>query len=128
MSNKKTAKEILAAYYRQISKNMDFWIKYRPSLWVDLLPENSLRPLIKFIKTRGGKKFVLISALILSLLFVGVIPTLNLIWSNVFRFWLTLLIIPLFYWALAIIFVYTRVIVQVLCQFVRVIFYKLTEQ
>ena len=49
MSNKKTVKEIIADYDRQIKKDMGFWIKYRPSRWGDLLPEKSLRPLIKFI-------------------------------------------------------------------------------
>ena len=102
MSNKKTVKEILANYDRQIKKDMVFWIKYRPSRWGDLLPEKSLRPLIKFIKTKDGKKFVVISALIFSLLIVGVIPTLNFIWSNIFRLWLSLLVIPLLYWVLAI--------------------------
>ena len=60
MSNKKTAKEILTAYERQIGKDMYFWIKYRPSRWGDLLPEKSLRPLIKFIKTKDGMNFVVI--------------------------------------------------------------------
>ena len=125
MSNKKTTKMIITAYDRQIRKDLDFWIKYRPSRWVDLLPQNSLRPLIEFIKTRAGKKFVLISALILSLLFVGVFPTLNFIWSNIFRLWLLLLVIPLFYWVFAITSVYTRVIVRAFCQFIRVVLYKL---
>ncbi len=128
MSNKKIVKEILGAYDRQIRKDMAFWIKYRPSRWGDLLPEKSLRPLIKFIKTKGGKKFVLLSALILSLLFVGVIPTLNFIWSNIFRLWLFLLLIPLFYWAFAITSVYTKLIIQVFCRFIRVIFFKLIDR
>ena len=125
MSNKKTTKEILAYYYKQIKKDMDFWIKYRPSQWIDLLPENSLKPLIKFIKTREGKKFVLISALILSLLFIGVIPTLNFIWSNIFRVWLILVAIPLLYWPFAITYIYVRVIIHALCKFIRVVFYEL---
>ena len=127
MSNKKTAKQALAAYDRQIRKDMDFWIKYRPSRWVNLLPENSLRPLIKFIKKRGGKKFVFISALILSLLFIGVIPTLNFIWSNIFRWWLIFLVIPLFYWAIVITSVYLKVIVKAFYRFIRVVFYKLID-
>ena len=85
--NKKTLKEILAAYDRQIRKDMGFWIKYRPSCWADLLPEKFIRPLLTFIKTKGGKKFVLKLAFLLSLVFVGVIPTLNFIWSNIFRIW-----------------------------------------
>ena len=60
LTNKKTLKEILAAYDRQIRKDMGFWIKYRPSRWGDLLPEKFIRPLLTFIKTKGGKKFVLI--------------------------------------------------------------------
>ena len=127
MNNKKTLKEILAAYDRQIKKEMSLWIKYRPSRWGDLLSNKSLRPLIKFSNTKGGRKSVLISALILSLLFVGIIPTLNIIWSNIFRLWLILLVIPLFYWTIAITSIYTKVIVQVLCRFIGVVFYKLID-
>ena len=113
LTNKKTLKEILAAYDRQIRNDMGFWIKYRPSRWGDLLPEKFIRPLLTFIKTKGGKKFVLILTFLLSLIFVGVLPTLNFIWSNIFRIWLILLIIPLAYWTLAIASVYTRVLAQV---------------
>ena len=128
MSNKKTAKKIIATYNRQIRKDLGFWIKYRPSCWLDLLPEKYLRPLIKFIKTKGGKKFVFISTLIFSLLFVGVIPTLNFIWSNIFKLWIILLFIPFFYWAFAITSVYARIIVQAFCRFIRVVFYKLIDR
>jgi hypothetical protein len=121
-------KEILRHYDRQIKKDMSFWIKYRPSRWGYLLPENSLRPLIKFIKTKGGKKLVLISALIFSLLIVGVFPTLNFIWSNIFRVWLILIIIPLFYWIFAITSVYIKVIVQALLKFIKVVFYNLIDR
>jgi len=124
MSKKKTIKEIIAIYDRQIRKDMVFWIKYRPSCWGNFLPEKSLIPLVKLIKTNSGKRFVFISALIFSLLFVGVIPTLNFIWSNIFRLWLLLLIIPLFYWLFAIISVYTRVIIQAFFELIRVIFYN----
>ena len=102
LTNKKTLKEILAAYDRQIRKDMGFWIKYRPSRWGDLLPEKFIRPLLSFIKTKGGKKFALIFTFLLSLISVGVIPTLNFIWSNIFRLWWILLVIPLVYWTLAI--------------------------
>ncbi len=119
LTNKKTPKEILAAYDRQIRKDMGFWIKYRPSCWADLLPEQFTRPILTFIKTKGGKKFVLILAFLLSLVFVGVIPTLNFIWSNVFRIWWMLLVIPLVYWTLAIISVYSRVLVQGGSEFLR---------
>tara|TARA_B100000579_G_scaffold351278_1_gene305276 strand:- start:105 stop:485 length:381 start_codon:yes stop_codon:yes gene_type:complete len=124
MSNLKRVKEILASYDRQIRKDMRFWIKYRPSRWENLLLEKPLRPLSKFIKMKGGKKVVLIAALIFSLLFFGVIPTLNFIWSNIFRLWLILLIIPLFYWVFVITSVYARVMVQLFCRFIRVVFYK----
>ena len=100
MSNKKIAKEILATYDKQIRKDMGFWIKYRPSRWGAFLPEKSLKPLIKFIKSKSGKKFFLISALVFSLLFVGVIPTLSFIWSNIFRLWLIILVIPFFLFGL----------------------------
>ena len=109
---KKILKEILAACDRQIKKDMFFWIKYRPSCWGDLLPEKFIRPLLTFIKTKGGKKFVLTLAFLLSLVFVGVIPTLNFIWSNIFRIWWILLVIPLVYWTLAITSVYSRVLAQ----------------
>ena len=128
MSNKTKVKEIFATYDRQIKKDMDFWIKYRPSRWGDLLPEKPLRPFIKFIKSKRGHNFFFIAALIFSLLFVGVIPTLSFIWSNIFRLWLTLLVIPFFYWALAITFVYSRVIVQAFSKYIRVLFYKLIDR
>tara|TARA_B100000945_G_scaffold283332_1_gene252312 strand:+ start:117 stop:500 length:384 start_codon:yes stop_codon:yes gene_type:complete len=127
MSNKKTVNQILATYDRQIRKDMGFWIKYRPSRWGDLLPEKPLGPLIKFIKTKGGKKFVLVSALILSTLLVGIIPTLNFIWSNIFRLGLFLLVSPIIYWAFAIISIYARVMIQVFCKLIRFLFYKLIE-
>ena len=121
LTNKKKLKEILAAYDRQIKKDMDFWIKYRPSRWGDLLPKKFIRPLLTFIKTKGGKKFVLIVVFLLSLIFVGVIPTLNFIWSNIFRIWWILLVIPLVYWTLAITSVYSRVFVQGIFEFSRAV-------
>ena len=125
LTNKKTLKEILAAYNRQIRKDMDFWIKYRPSRWGDLLPEKFIRPLLKFIKRKGGKKFVLILAFLLSLIFVGVIPTLNFIWANIFRIWWILLVVPLVYWTLAITSVYSRVLVQGVFEFSRAVLREL---
>ena len=104
---------------------MGFWIKYRPSRWGDLLPEKFIRPLLSFIKTKGGKKFALILAFLLSLIFVGVIPTLNFIWSNIFRIWWILLVIPLVYWTLAITSVYSRVLVQGLFEFSRAVLREL---
>ncbi len=127
MSNKTKAKEFFAKYDRQIKKDMEFWIKYRPSRWGDFLPEKSFKPLIKFIKSKSAKKFFLISALIFSLLFVGVFPTLSFIWSNIFRLWLIILVIPFFYWAFAIAFVYFRVIVHAFSKYIRVVFYKLID-
>ena len=128
MINNQKAKDFLAAYDRQIRKDMDFWIKYRPSRWVEVLPATPLRPLIKFIKTRRGKKFVFISALILSLLFVGVIPTLNFIWSNIFRLWFIVFVIPLSYWVFAITSVYLKAVLQALYRFIKVLFYKLIDR
>ena len=125
MTKKKTLKEILAAYDRQIRKDMGFWIKYRPSRWGDLLPEKFIRPLLTFIKTKGGKKFVLILSFLLSLIFVGVIPTLNFIWSNIFRLWWILLAIPLVYWTLAITSVYSRVLVQGVFEFLQAVLREL---
>ena len=125
LTNKKKLKEILAAYDRQIRKDMGFWIKYRPSRWGDLLPEKFIIPLLTFIKSKGGKKFVLILVFLLSLIFVGVIPTLNFIWSNIFRIWWILLVIPLAYWTLAIISVYSRVLVQGVFEFSRAVLKEL---
>ena len=122
MTNKKKAKDILATYDMQIRKDMEFWIKYRPSKWVGFLPGNFTKPLHKFIKTKGVKKFVLILALLLSLIFVGVIPTLNFIWTNIFRLWLGFIFIPLVYWTFAITVVYARVIIKSFCRFLRVFF------
>ena len=125
LTNKKTLKEILAAFDRQIRKDMGFWIKYRPSCWADLLPEKFIRPLRTFIKKKDGKKFILILAFLLSLVFVGVIPTLNFIWSNIFRIWWILLVITLAYWTLAIISVYSRVLVQGVFEFSRAVLKEL---
>ena len=58
LAKKKTLKEILAAYDRQIRKDMGFWIKYRPSRWGDLLPEKFIRPLLTFIKTKGKWRYI----------------------------------------------------------------------
>ena len=125
LTNKKKLKEILAAYDRYVRKDLGFWIKYRPSRWGDLLPEKFIRPLLTFINTKGGKKFVLILAFLLSLIFVGVIPTLNFIWSNIFRIWWILLFIPLVYWTLAITSVYSRVLVQGVFEFSRAVLREL---
>ena len=125
LTNKKKLKEIITAYDIQIKKDMGFWIKYRPSRWGDLLPEKFIRPLLTFIKTKGGKKFVLILAFLLSLIFVGVIPTLNFVWSNIFRIWWILLFIPLVYWTLAITSVYSRVLIQGIFEFSRAILREL---
>ena len=127
MINMTKAKQFFATYDRQIRKDVDFWIKYRPSRWGDFLPEKSLKPLIKFIKSKSGKKFFLISALVFSFLFVGVIPTLSFIWSNIFRLWFIILVIPFFYWSFAIAFVYFRVIVHAFSKYIRVVFYKLID-
>ena len=125
LTNKKKLKEILAVYDRKIRNDMGFWIKYRPSRWADLLPEKFIRPLLTFIKTKGGKKFVLIFVFLLSLIFVGVIPTLNFIWSNIFRIWWILLVIPLVYWTLAITSVYSRVLFQGLFEISRAVLREL---
>ena len=125
LTNKKTLKEILAAYDRQIRQDMGFWIKYRQSRWGNLLPEKFIRPLLTFIKTKDGKKFVLILAFLLSLIVVGVIPTLSFIWSNIFRIWWILLVIPLTFWTLAIISVYSRVLVQGFFEFSRAVLKEL---
>ena len=59
---------------------------------------------------------------------VGVIPTLNFIWSNIFRLWLVLLIIPFVYWVFAITSVYVRVIAQAFCRFIKVVSIKLIHR
>ena len=121
MTNKKTVKEIFEACERQIRKDMGFWIKHRPSRWGDYLPDKFVRPFLKFIKTKGVKKFLLIFAFVFGFIFVGVVPTLGFIWSNIFRLWLFLLVIPLVYWTLAIISIYSRVLAQGVCELVRVV-------
>jgi len=107
---------------------MVFWIKYRPSSWGGLLPEKFIKPILKLVKWKGGKKFVVILVLIFSLIFVGFIPTFNFIWSNIFRVWLSLLIVPIVYWAFAITSVYMRVIVLFLLDFSRVVIDKLIDR
>ena len=116
------------AYDKQIRKDMGFWIKYRPSRWGDLLPSKFIIPLRKFIRRKGGKKFVLKLVLIFSLLLIGFIPTLDFIWSHIFRVGLFFLVIPLVYWTFVIAFVYARVIFLACCKFLRVIFDNLIER
>ena len=128
MTFKKKVSEIFAAYDKQLKMDMAFWLRYRPSRWLELLPGKLMRPLLKIIRTNGGKKFVLISAFIFSLIFVGVFPTFNFIWSNIFRLWLILLIIPLGYWLLAITSVYARLIVKAVCEIVSAILDKLIDR
>ncbi len=113
--------EHLQAYNKQIRKDMDFWIKYRPSRWGNFIPDRVGEPILKFIERKEGRKFLLKTALIASLIFVGVMPTLNFIWSNIFRVWLILLIVPLAYWSLAIAAVYSRVIALAVCEFAIVV-------
>jgi len=125
MTNKKKARNFFAAYDKQIRKDMDYWIKYRPSRWGNLLPKKFIRPFHKLIKKKVSKKFFLISALIFSLVFLGIIPTINFIWSNLFRVWLFLIIIPLIYWTFAITAVYSRVIAKVFYRFAIVLFNNL---
>ena len=127
MNKKRTVKEILAKYYRQIKKDIGFWIKYRPSRWFFLLPEKSRKPLITFIDRKGGMKFIIKLALLFSLIFIGLIPTLNFIWSNIFRVWLIVFVIPLIYWGLAIAIVYVRVITLAVGEFVRVVLDNLID-
>lgn len=119
MSNKKTLKKILAAYDRQIREDMGFWIKYRPSRWGDLLPEKLIRPSLNLIKTKRGKKFLFLLAFIFSSIFIGIMPTLNFIWSNIFKVGVIFLFIPLAYWTLAITTVYARVLARGFCEFVQ---------
>ena len=122
MIDKKTAKKILAFYERQLNSDISFWIKHRPSRWSYYLPDKWRMPFLKFIDQKGRKKFVLIVALIFSLIFVGVIQTLNFIWLNFFRAWLMLLLIPIFYWTMAIICIYTKIIALAFRQVLLFIF------
>ena len=118
MTYKKTLKETIATYDRQIKKHMSFWINYRPSRWGYLLPDKFSRPLLKFIKKKGGRTSVCILLLTFSSFFFGFLTTLNFIWSNIFKVWLFLLIIPMVYWILAILTVYVRVITLALIELV----------
>tara|TARA_Y100001968_G_scaffold132479_1_gene120909 strand:- start:3364 stop:3741 length:378 start_codon:yes stop_codon:yes gene_type:complete len=115
----KTAKKILSAFDRQIKNDIGFWIRNRPSRWRYLLPEKFIKPFLKYIEKRGGKNFVLKISLIFSLIVVGFIPTLNFIWSNIFRVWLILLFIPIVYWTFAIISIYARVLNLVFSEFIK---------
>ena len=128
LTNKKRLKEILGAHNKQIRKDMDFWIKYRPSRWGDLLPQKFIKPILKLLKRKGGKNFFLLLVLIFSLIFVGVIPTFNFIWSHIFRVWLSLLLVPIVYWVFAITSVYIRVLVLFLFDFLRVLIDKLIDR
>ncbi len=128
MPNKKTRKEILSVYERQIRIDMAFWIKYRPSRWGAFLPDKIVRLFKRLIEKKGGKHFVFILALILSLKFFGFFPTLNFIWSNFFRIGLIIFIIPILYWVLAIISVYTRLIAFVLLEFLTIVYDNLLDR
>ena len=128
LTKKKKLKEILGAHNKQIRKDMDFWIKYRPSRWGDLLPQKFIKPILKLLKRKGGKNFFLLLVLIFSLIFVGVIPTFNFIWSHIFRVWLSLLLVPIVYWVFAITSVYIRVLVLFLFDFLRVLIDKLIDR
>tara|TARA_B100000579_G_scaffold249558_1_gene205112 strand:+ start:658 stop:1044 length:387 start_codon:yes stop_codon:yes gene_type:complete len=125
MNYKKAVKAMLVAYNKQIKKDMGFWIKYRPSRWGDLLPGKFIRPFLNFIGKKGGKKLAIKSALIFSLIFIGVIPTLSFVWSNIFRLWLILIFIPMIYWSLAIFFVYIKVIYSAISELIIVLIDKL---
>tara|TARA_Y100001968_G_C19243736_1_gene660781 strand:+ start:480 stop:854 length:375 start_codon:yes stop_codon:yes gene_type:complete len=121
MTKEKKARKLFEAYDKQIRKDMNYWMKYRPSCWVDILPEKFKKPFIKLIKNKNSKKLFLVSAIIFSLVFLGFIPTISFIWSNIFRISLILLVIPLIYWALAITAVYGKVIAKVFYKFAKVL-------
>ena len=110
----------------QISRDMFFWIKYRPSLWLSFLPirKKDKNTIKQFIIKKNSKQFIFYSFVICCLIFVGFLPTVNFIFSNFFKIWLIPIIIPIVYWAIAITAVYSRVIAIKLVEIILVVFKK----
>ena len=128
MIEKKKLKEILEAYYRNIRKDMGFCIKYRPSTWRSLIPQIIEKPIKKFFIKKSRRRLVFYSVLILSLMFTGLVSTINFIFSNIWKLWLIPIIVCVTYWVLAISAVYLKVTALFLSELILVVFEKLIDR
>ena len=105
----------------QINKDMDFWIKYRPSRWLSFIPKRLEKSISQFIDKKNAKHLAFYTALISCLIFVGFVPTLKFLFWYLFKIWLICILIPLAYWVIAISLVYSRVICIKLVEFILAI-------
>ena len=124
---KKLEREIQSINY-QIKRDIEFWMKYRPSLWLSFSPKRLEELILGFIEKKGNKEFVFYTALLCCLIFVGFVPTLRLLLWYLFRIWLICIVIPLAYWVTAISIVYSRVILIKLVGFILAVFDKLIDR
>ncbi len=109
----------------QIKRDMDFWLKHRPSRWLSFLPKRYKKSILRLIYNDTVKKLVFYTALLFCLIFLGFLPTLKLFFWYLFKIWLIFILIPLTYWVLAIAAVYVRIIVITLIEFILAILDKL---
>ena len=102
----------------QIKRDMDFWLKYRPYRWLSFIPKRLEKLILQFIDRKDPKRLVFYITLIFGLVFVGLVPTLKFLFWYLFKIWLICILIPLAYWGLAIISIYSRVVSIILLKFI----------
>ena len=109
-------------YEKRINMDLAFWIKYRPSTWSSHAPKK----FVSFYKLSFDKKIsrrvVFCLILFCSLIFIGLLPTINFIFSNFWRLWLIPILTCLCYWIVAFVVVYLRFIIFVLKELIFIIF------
>ena len=94
----------------QIKKDMAFWIKHRPSRWSSFIPNRLEKTFLQLINNKYSKQFVIYTAFIFCLIFVGFVPTLKLLFWYLFKIGLICILIPFSYWVIAISAIYSKVI------------------
>jgi len=109
-SRKKKVAKDLNYFGEQINKDISFWITYRPSTWIGLIPKGIKKRIIQFFSKKNYRCFAFSFLLIICLVFIGFVRTINFIFSNLWIIWLIPVLICLTYWTLALLLVYLRVI------------------
>ena len=65
---KKSFKRYLQSIDYQIKRDIDFWLKYRPSRWLSFIPKRHEKTILRFIDKKNSKKFIFYTALIFCLI------------------------------------------------------------
>ncbi len=112
----------------QMKRDMEFWIKYRPSRWLSFIPKRFEKLILQIIEKKKSKQLVFYIALICCLIFVGFVPTLKFLFWYLFKIWLICILIPFAYWGASITAVYLRVIAIPVLEFFLSILAKLISR